>query len=122
MTFVAVAMALTELVVNAIAARTERIEGNQSSPDRVLIYEDLQCSDCATFRALLDQKLLPKYGARVAFVHRDFALGKHDWARTAAIAARWVYEQNAELGITIRRELLAEQTNITLQTLKPWLL
>lgn len=103
-------------------SRNDVVEGNPSSPVRVLIYEDLQCSDCARLAVLLDQKLLPKYGSRVAFVHRDFPLGKHEWAQPAAIAARWVYEQNPQLGITLRRELLAEQTSITLQNLKPWLL
>jgi protein-disulfide isomerase len=69
---------------------------------------------------LLDQRILPKYGSRVAFVHRDFPLGKHDWARPAAIAARWVSEQSNDLGISVRRELLSEQDNITSQNLKQW--
>jgi protein-disulfide isomerase len=106
----------------AIAARNDVVEGNPDSSVKVLIYEDLQCGDCARFRVLLDEKILPRYGTRVAFVHRDFPLGKHDWARPAAIAARWVYEQSTESGIAFRRELMAEQNNITLQSLKPFLL
>jgi protein-disulfide isomerase len=116
------AAALLAITVSASAARTDIVEGNPSSPVKVLIYEDLQCPDCATFRNTLDEKLLPKYGSRVAFVHRDFPLGKHDWARPAAIAARWVYEQNPQLGITFRREVLAELNNITSQNIKAWLL
>jgi protein-disulfide isomerase len=87
-----------------------------------LIYEDLQCSDCARFRVMLDQKLLPKYGTKVAFIHRDFPLGKHDWAVPAAVAARWVNEQSGELGIIFRREIMAEQDGITAQNLKQWLI
>jgi protein-disulfide isomerase len=97
------------------------VEGNPSSPVRVLIYEDLQCSDCANFELLLEEKILPKYGSRVAFIHRDFPLGKHDWARPAAMAARWVWEQDSRAGIAIRRELMAEQNSVTLQNLKAWL-
>lgn len=108
--------------VGASAAHNDVVEGNPSSPVKVLIYEDLQCSDCARFRVLLDEKILPQYGSKVAFIHRDFPLGKHEWARPAAVAARWVYEQNPQAGITFRRELLAELNNINLQTLKPWLL
>ena len=52
---------------------------------RVLIYEDLQCPDCAEFRRMMDEKILPRYGERVAFIHRDFPLAKHAWARKAAI-------------------------------------
>jgi protein-disulfide isomerase len=103
------------------ANRMDVVEGNPSSPVKVLIYEDLQCSDCDTLRHLLDDRLLPKYGKRVAFVHRDFPLGKHEWARPAAVAARWVYEQSTVLGIQLRREILSERNNISLQTLKPWL-
>ena len=109
------------LIPSARAARTDVVEGNPDSPVKVLIYEDLQCGDCATLRTMLDEKLLPKYGSRVAFIHRDFPLGKHDWARPAAIAARWVSLQDPELGITFRREILAERNNITPQNLKAWL-
>ncbi len=103
-------------------ARSDVLEGNPASAVKVVIYEDLQCGDCLTFRAMLDEKLLPKYGARVAFQHRDFPLGRHDWARMGAIAARWVSEHNAALGITFRRELLSQQNSVTQQNLKPWLL
>ena len=69
----------------------------------------------------MDQKILPRYGTKVAFVHRDFPLGKHDWAIQAAVAARWVNEQSGELGIILRREILAEQDAINEQNLKQWL-
>jgi protein-disulfide isomerase len=105
-----------------LAVRTEITEGNPTSPVKVVIYDDLQCGDCQNFRTMLDQKILPRYGDKVAFVHRDFPLGKHDWAREGAIAARWVYEHNPALGITFRRELLSEQDHITPENLKPWVL
>ncbi len=104
----------------AFAGRNDVVEGNPASSVKVLIYDDLQCSECARFRVLLDQRILPRYGSKVAFIHRDFPLGKHDWARPAAIAARWVAEQSNELGISVRRELLSEQDNITSQNLKQW--
>lgn len=109
---------LTSLMV---AAPPSVVEGNPASSVKVLIYEDLQCPDCARFEVLLEEKLLPRYGTRVAFVHRDFPLAKHDWARPAAIAARWVFEQDTRLGITFRRELMAEQASVTSQNLKSWL-
>jgi protein-disulfide isomerase len=97
------------------------VEGNASGQVRVVIYEDLQCGDCESLRVMLDNRILARYGSRVAFVHRDFPLGKHDWARQAAVAARWVYQQDPGLGITFRREILAEHDHIKLATLKPWL-
>jgi len=103
------------------AARTDLVEGNPASPVKVIVYEDLQCGDCQTFRTMLDEKLLPKYGGRVAFQHRDFPLGRHEWARPAAIAGRWVAEQSTHLAVAYRRELLAQQNTMTLQALKQWL-
>jgi protein-disulfide isomerase len=101
--------------------RSDVTEGNPGSRVKVVIYGDFQCSDCARLRALLDEKILPKYGQRVAFVHHDFPLARHDWARPAAIAGRWVWEQNPDAGIAYRREIMAEQDNLTAQRLKPWL-
>ncbi len=117
-----VAIGLTVASHGAFAAHGDIVEGNPASPVKVLIYEDLQCGDCARFSELLDEKILPRYGSRVAFIHRDFPLGKHDWARPAALAARWVYEQSSQLGIVFRRELLAEQDHITSANLKDWLI
>lgn len=120
-----IAWAFLTLAVSCTAVfamRNEVVEGNGTSPVRVTIYGDLQCADCTSLRTLLDEKLLPRYGGKVAFVHRDFPLAKHDWARAAAMAGRWVYEHNPELGIVFRREVLSEQDHITSQSLRPWLL
>lgn len=91
----------------ALSAEQRLVEGNPSSQVRVLIYEDLQCPDCADFRRMLDEKLLPKYGGKVAFEHRDFPLAKHACARKAAIAARFFQETSAELALKYRRHALA---------------
>ena len=113
----------TATILMAAPSKMEILEGNPASPVRVLVFEDLQCSDCANLRKMLDEKVLPRYGGKVAFVHRDFPLSKHSWARPAAIAGRWVYEQNRESGILFRQQILAEQANITdLIGLKRWLL
>ena len=91
----------------AACAQQIPIEGRADSAVRVLIFEDLQCSDCAAFRKMLDEKLLPKYGRKVAFVHRDFPLAKHVWARQAAVAARYFAGIRPELGLEFRRETMA---------------
>jgi len=54
----------------------------------VTIYTNLQCGDCTVFDAMLNDHLLPKYRSRVKFLHRDFPLGKHAWAKAAAQAGR----------------------------------
>lgn len=115
-------IAAAVLLQAAAPQKMEIVEGNPASPVKVQIFEDLQCSDCAVLRKILDEKILPRYGTRVAFIHRDFPLPKHGWARQAAVAGRWVYEKNAEAGILFRQQILAEQNNITVESLPKWLI
>ena len=91
----------------AVSAEQQLVEGRAESKVRVLIYEDLQCPDCAEFRRMMDDKILPRYGERVAFIHRDFPLAKHAWARKAAIAARYFTDVKPELGLAYRRHIMA---------------
>jgi protein-disulfide isomerase len=100
-------------VMSAYPAAQHLIEGAAQSPVRVIIYEDLQCPDCADFRVMLDEKLLPRYAATVRFEHRDFPLAKHAWARKAAIAARFFEEAQPGLGLAYRKYSLAHLREIT---------
>lgn len=106
---------LMALVVSSLglAAHGPLVEGRADSPVRVMIYEDLQCSDCAAFRRMMDEKILPRYGDKVAFLHRDFPLAKHAWARRAAAAARYFGEIRPELGLAYRRHILATNRETT---------
>jgi protein-disulfide isomerase len=91
----------------AVSAEQQLVEGRTENKVRVLIYEDLQCPDCAEFRRMMDEKILRRYGERVAFVHRDFPLAKHAWARKAAIAARYFTGVKPGLGLAYRRHITA---------------
>jgi protein-disulfide isomerase len=101
------------LIAAGAFAQEYVVEGNTKSPVRVVAYEDLQCSDCAAYRRMLDDKLLPKYSGTVAFEHREFPLPRHRWARNAAIAARYFGTIKPELGIAFRRYSLANMDEIT---------
>ncbi len=83
------------------------VEGNAQSPVRVVIFEDLQCSDCAKFRAMLDATLLPRFGSEMAFEHHDFPLASHSWSGRAAMVARFFDTRNPTVGIEFRRQVLA---------------
>jgi protein-disulfide isomerase len=117
-----VALLLFAVAAATSAENTDIVEGNPFASVKVTIYGDLQCEYCQDLRTMLDEKLLPKYGKDVAFIHRDLPLGRHDWARPAAMVARWVYQHNSQLGITFQRELLAEQEHMTPAKLKPWII
>jgi protein-disulfide isomerase len=106
------------LLAAPLLADNAQIEGNPASSVRVIIYEDLQCSDCADFRKVLDQHLLPKFRSTVAFEHRDFPLVKHAWARPASIAARHFASVKPELGVAWRRYAMANQKLITAENFR----
>jgi protein-disulfide isomerase len=91
------------------------MEGKADSQVRVIIYEDLQCSDCAVFGKMLDRQILPRYAGRVEFAHRDFPLVKHAWARRAAAAAKYFGEIRPELGLAYRRQTMASLADITVE-------
>lgn len=97
----------------ALSGQQTLVEGLAESKVRVIIYEDLQCPDCAAFRRMLDDKILPRYADKIAFVHRDFPLAKHAWARKAAIASRYFGELKPELGLDYRRHIMSTIKEIT---------
>jgi len=98
-------------------AESRLVEGNPKSTVRVVIFEDLQCSDCAAFGAMMDQRLLPRFQDKVAFEHWDFPLPKHAWARKAAVAARFLEEIRPELGAAFRRYMLAQMREVTVENI-----
>jgi len=104
-----------------LAAQTPNVEGNPSSSVRVIIYEDLQCPDCANFRQMMDKDLLPKYKATVAFEHRDFPLPKHNWARRAAVAVKFFESVSPDVAIEFRKNTMAKQAMITDEGFKDYL-
>ncbi|MDP8982210.1 MAG: DsbA family protein [Acidobacteriota bacterium] len=104
------------LASGIVFAAGRLIEGDPNSAVRVIIYEDLQCPDCADFRKMLDTQLLPRYATKVAFEHRDFPLAKHAWARRAAVAARYFEEAKPGLGLAWRKYAMANLRQITADT------
>ncbi|MDX2149712.1 MAG: thioredoxin domain-containing protein [Bryobacteraceae bacterium] len=106
------------LAAGAVLAAGRNIEGNAAAKVRVIVYEDLQCSDCAVFRKMMDATLLPKYGKDVAFEHRDFPLAKHAWAKPAAMAGRFFDEENPKAGVEWRRTTMAQQKSIAPESLE----
>ena len=102
--------------MTAMLATGSPVEGNPKSAVRVISYGSLQCPDCAAYRRMMDEHLLPNYGARVAFEHRDFPLDKHKWARPAAVAARHFDTVQAALGIEFRRWAMNNIPNLAPET------
>jgi protein-disulfide isomerase len=65
---------------------------------------------------MMDRTLLPRFGATVAFEHRDFPLAKHAWARKASIAARYFATLSPEIAVEFRRKTMAHLRDIKADT------
>ncbi len=94
------------------------VEGNPESRVKVIVYEDLQCPDCAAFRLMTDQQLLPRFGSKIALIHKDFPLAKHAWARPAAIAGRHFASVSAEAGVRWRQWIMGNIPSVTAANFK----
>ena len=83
----------------------------------VTIFTNLQCSDCLDFHTILEESLRPRFRGRVKFLHRDFPLGKHNWAKPAAIVARRFDEVACGLATGWRTHILNRIAQTTPETL-----
>lgn len=109
---------LAAIVLALAAGAALPVEGNPESRVKVIVYEDLQCPDCAAYRQMMDQRLLPKFGSQVAFVHKDFPLAKHAWARMAAVAGRHFAAVGPEIGVRFRQHVMANLRSITVDNFR----
>ena len=71
--------------------------GDAKAPVTIVEYSDFECPVCRSLHDVL-RTLLPKYGGKVRVVFKDFPLDQlHPWARTAALAGRCAYQQDANV-------------------------
>jgi protein-disulfide isomerase len=70
--------------------------GDSNAPVTLVEYSDFQCPVCKSLHDVL-RGILPNYAGKVRVVFKDFPLEQvHPWARTAAIAGRCAYQQDAK--------------------------
>jgi protein-disulfide isomerase len=70
--------------------------GDSNAPVTLVEYSDFQCPVCKSLHDVL-RGILPNYAGKVRVVFKDFPLEQvHPWARTAAIAGRCTYQQDAK--------------------------
>jgi len=68
--------------------------GNANAPITIVEYSDFECPVCRNLHDAI-RGLLPKY-PQVKVIFKDFPLEQiHPWARTAALAGRCAYHQDA---------------------------
>lgn len=70
--------------------------GPAGAPVTMIVFSDFQCPICKEEAAVLRQNVAAAFKDKVRVVFTDFPLEQiHPWAKSAAVAGRCVYKQNA---------------------------
>ncbi len=83
----------------------------------IVVFEDLECPDCARAFPLL-QDAGKKHSIPV--VLRDFPLNAHPWSFDAAVFARYFDTKSEKLGAAFRGYIFQNQPQITKQNLREY--
>lgn len=83
----------------------------------IVVFEDLQCPDCARAHPEL---LKASEALKIPVVIHDFPITRHVWAFPAAILARWFAAQSPELGVEFRSYLFERQRDIRPDNLRQY--
>jgi protein-disulfide isomerase len=97
------------------AGDTSVLRPPKGSKVALLVFEDLQCPDCARAAPLLHEAA-KKYS--IPLVQYDFPLPMHNWSFEAAVNARWFDTKSKKLGDDYRLFIFANQPQITPQNLR----
>lgn len=95
------------------AAAVDPVEGNLQSSVRVIIYQDLECPDCAQWHGVFKSTIIPRFGKQVAFEFRDFPLPQHLWSFNAAVLARFFDTRQPAIGMAWRDYCFTHQDILT---------
>ena len=81
----------------------------------ILVFEDLECPDCARAAPLLHEAAKTY---NIPLVQFDFPLPQHPWSFEAAVNARYFDTKSAKLGDEYRLYIFKNQPFITKQNLR----
>ena len=81
----------------------------------VIMFEDLECSDCARAFPIVWEAAKTH---NVPVVLHDFPLAKHTWAFDAAVYARYFDTKSQKLGNDFRGFIYQNQQNVTRENLR----
>jgi protein-disulfide isomerase len=110
-------LAVTLLFHNcfAWAADTSMLKPPKGSKVAIIVFEDLECPQCARAAPLLHDAS-KKYN--VPLVQHDFPLKQHPWSFEAAVNARYFDTLSIKLGDEYRLYVFQSQNYITKQNLR----
>jgi protein-disulfide isomerase len=99
----------------AFAADTSALRPPKGSPVAIVVFEDLQCPDCARAEPILTDA---QKETKVPLVRHDFPLPQHNWSFDAHVIARYLDTKSAAVGEEYRHWLFTNQSSITKANLR----
>ncbi len=88
--------------------------GTPGAPVVLVVFTDFECPFCKEEARMLRQELLKAYPKQVRLYFKDLPLEQlHPWAKTAAIAGRCIFRQNAAAFWEYHDWIYASQAKIT---------
>lgn len=106
-------------VEELIDTKDQPVVGPANAPVTIVEYADLECPHCAQMQQFLEKELLPKYGAKVRIIFKEFPLYSiHPWAVRAAVANECAFQINPADFVAYRSLIFQNQSAIKLETLR----
>jgi protein-disulfide isomerase len=99
----------------ASGADTSMLKPPKGSKVAIVVFEDLECPQCAKAAPMLHEAA-KKYN--IPLVQYDFPLRQHPWSYEAAVNARYFDSKSPKLGDEYRLYVFANQNSITKQNLR----
>jgi protein-disulfide isomerase len=112
-------LALLALIASLAAAqdKTSILKPPKGARVAIVIFEDLECPDCARAAPLVAEA---SRTYKIPLVRHDFPLPMHPWAYDAAVLARYFDTHARALGNEFRDTVFRHQLEITKDTLRPF--
>jgi protein-disulfide isomerase len=107
--------AIFALNLVSFAGDTSVLRPPKGSKVALLVFEDLQCPDCARAAPLLHEAA-KKYN--IPLVQYDFPLPMHNWSFEAAVNARFFDTKSKQIGDEYRLFIFQNQPQITKDNLR----
>jgi len=110
----AFALLLTRLAL-AQDVKSSVLKPPKGSQVAIVVFEDLECPDCARAAPLLEEAAKTY---NIPVVRHDFPLPMHPWAFDAAILARYFDTHSKKIGNEFRMQAFAHQLEINKENLR----
>ncbi|MGH9580169.1 MAG: DsbA family protein [Terriglobales bacterium] len=109
------ALAVALAAAAAWAQDQSALKPPKGSKVAIVIFEDLQCPDCARAAPLLAEAVR---AYKIPLVRYDFPLPQHNWSFDAHVLARWFDGKSKAVGNEFREYLFRSQPQITRENLR----